>query len=492
MTKQTSNNWLEPFRQQQNHTQASLAKSLHVSEKTVYRWGKYEPMNNIPYDKIAKVLKTEEQTLKDAHEQGLAQHKNQQAKKKPINKHLIIKALEDCQAMGLTGLILINLNVKKIVEAANIIVNWLQDEKKEELSIQFNQLIKTKVVAINHNSVTDLNLIEQLIGHIALSATIPHDSEQLKQNQVFNLIGVKQAWSIRLMIDASRGRSMTGITAISPTALKVQGAIKIEESTRDKVWQAAHEIIKNLFDEIDMNTKPFPELVECEGHQTMHEEEQYPDFRNYCKNTVNRVIQQINHEQKHCFLYSLQQEPVEVQQRILMLLDDIRVFICSENNPGAPILRLDEGWLEGWIANLLDAIQKRRAQITQNKQIEGTKMKPENNAEPNVTVTAIIGSRDVNLAVNDSTANQRNQTTESEQLITLLNDILIKTDRTIPEYQQLRGDVNDILNKLNEHELPPEQGKKWFQDALIKLKAGSNLKNGTALITLIEKAMKLL
>jgi DNA-binding transcriptional regulator YiaG len=60
MINQTSNNWLEPFRQRQNHTQESLATALNRSSKTVSRWENYKTVNKIPYDKLAIELKTDE------------------------------------------------------------------------------------------------------------------------------------------------------------------------------------------------------------------------------------------------------------------------------------------------------------------------------------------------------------------------------------------------------------------------------------------------
>lgn len=470
MIKQTSNNWLEPFRQQQKHKQESLANALHINVRTISRWENYETVNNIPYYKIATVLETEEQILKDAHKQGLIQHKNQQANKKPINKSLIIKALEDCQAMGLTGQILKTLDVKTIEQAAEKVVDWLQQGNMLPFSKHFNQLIKTAIETIGKNTVTDLDLIEQLMGHIALSATIPHDSEQLDKNQTFYIFGVKHSWSIRLLIDASLGYPISGITAISETSLKGMGGVKIEESTKDKVWQAAHEIIKNLVDELFMEKEPFPELVESEGHQELPEEDQYPEFKKYCKERVNRAIEQKNHEYKHCFLFSLQQEPEDVQQRVLMLLENIRVFISRTNYSGTSILRIKEEKLEAWMANTLYAIQMRRTQIKPSKLIEDTKMKPESTS---VTISN-SGDGAVSVAVNDSTSNQLNHVSEREQLKELLNKILSETDRTIPEHQQLRGDVNEILNPLNRNEIPPEQGKNWLQDGLDKIKCTSS------------------
>ncbi len=88
------------------------------------------------------------------------------------NKTLIIDALKTCESIGLTVSILTKLNLETIEEAAEEIVGWLQQGDIHSLHMNMNQLIKSAVATVESERITDLNLIEKLIGNFALTAII--------------------------------------------------------------------------------------------------------------------------------------------------------------------------------------------------------------------------------------------------------------------------------------------------------------------------------
>ncbi len=366
MTKSESNNWLEPFRRKQGYTQEALAAELKVDKRMIGYWEHYA-RNNIPFEDLAKALKVTAKVLKQAYDKGLYEHRIQELKNKPINKQLFIKALNDCKAIGLTAAILEKMEADNVEDAASKIEAWVKAGNIQPIRKTFNQLIKDAVLKVTIKQEKDLEIIEQLIANIAMAAVIPHDQETLENNPIVNILGAEKAWSIRLVINASvGGLAMTGIKAISSTALGARGGVKIEETTEDQLWRRVHQIIANLVDELFMTKESIPELDDKSDHSA---------FRKYCKETVNEHIENTNEMDVHCFVYSLVEESNETKNLLVELIASLRIYICGRHNDSIPVLHLEEIKLESWIALNLLEIEQRREYLNQNHSTEGHTMK---------------------------------------------------------------------------------------------------------------------
>jgi hypothetical protein len=470
MTKQKSTNWLQPFIKKEKTTQDALALEINVSSKTIQRWGNYETLKNILFDKLATALQTNEQVLKNAHRKGLDRH---HAMQKPINKKFITHALAEVESIGLTANILTKLELKTTEDAVDEIAEWIQKGNMLPFMDNFNQLITSAVEAVEPERIGELDLIEKFIRNIALATSLSYDKEKFNDNTIFDISGVTKPWPLRLLIDALKNRTMTGTTAVSSTELKTAGCVKIEETKEDEVWQRIHEIIVTLVGELFLKEDTVPELIETEEHSLLENKEEYSTFRTYCIDRLNEVIDQENHTESYVFLYSLQQESREVREKLIELLPRINIFICGNDPQATTILRVEEKRLESWMARGLFAIKNRREQIQLYEPKD--KRSDANTAEDSSKQTT--GDDDLSL--------------ESLEIIQSLKEILTKTDESKPEYQQLRVDVQTLIDSLNKKEEPSEDQKDWLKGSIENLKQNVGVKEATGVVTLIEKVIGL-
>lgn len=487
MIEELLNNWITPIIKKKKIKQEILAGEIGVNEKTIRRWGLQIDSKNIPFDKLAQCLNMDKDILKKIHHEATRKYTT-------LNKTLIIEALKVCESIGLTASILIKLKLETIEEAADEIVGWLQKGDIHSLHMNMNRLIKSAVAVIDADRVIDLDLIQKLVGAIALTSMVLYDSDELKKNQSFNVLGVEKAWSLRLALDASLSDLMTGVSAKNSTELQTSGSVKIEQTKEDDVWQRTHEIISRLTTEVSMFNTDCPSLIKTEGDELLPEGGQYLDFRKFCRDRLDPAIFSTNFEDGHCFLYSLQSEPKEVQQRLIDVLPSVRMFICNQDKKvkkSTRILHFQEDQLEPWIANLLFAIKIRREQIELNLPKEEEMMKQDNNDVSTMSFTAKNGN--INVAMNNASANQLNSSlADPSSLIEALNKLLAETNPAISEHRQLRGDAKEILEAVENRGEVPEASKSWLQESLKKFNLSDTVKTGTGVVTFLQKVISLM
>ncbi|WP_177421158.1 hypothetical protein [endosymbiont of Lamellibrachia barhami] len=492
MADDGNNDWLAEYRKRAGFEKKQDAFAKAVGQRDysrIRKWCKYKSTpEEQTFTKLSSALcgmdvEVTAEELKEAYARGFQIHKLNLLKQKPVDSTLIANALDACS---------LQLGCDNYQAAAEKVIGCLKDET--QLSAPLNKTAQQpiqKAIAASQTG-QQLQNIRYLIAAIALSALVPVG--EWKIGRELRVQGVTRAWALRIVIDDHNRRNvadydqkmiMTAIEAKTMTQLDNASTRSVviphTKADPEDLWGRLHEIVENLVEAVNFTSA----IGKCPA---LDDEENHQAFKAYCEE-LNLHLGNTNQDSEHVFNYAVNKQPGNVTNELLLLLPNMRLFICREGETALPILRVPERELEAWIANMLIKIKQRQEALkhrssTENRSKERP-MESKNRDSISITVHNTGGDSSVSVAASGGVSHQ--QINATQKLGNTLHEILKSTDAGNPHHEDLRFDVEGMLAKEKAGEPLPGSGRKRLEGHYKTLK--EIVGTSDTVVKLISKAV---
>lgn len=497
-----SGNWLKGPREAARIKQEFLAHAIGLDARILGRLERCEKETpkQVPYDRLAEVLKVcpiqlAEHHARDLDDTKLLEHASRardeadrlrRARQFPaIDPQPLTRALVSCESAGLT---------QRIAERAQVLpgIPEMADAPAQAAHIagllndrnlgDFANLVDIPLEeTIGHTATIDhLDSLERFLRAIILACTATGDG--LDPGRWHQHHGEPRAWPFRALIDRSRGLDgMRWVRAASDTAEArlddgpdSTRAVRSGNVSQISADARLHQLVCAIADMLGTVDDDRPTSTDGQS------------FLDFCR-TVNREL--FRHNTRHTHVFGLWErctcEAEDVKGELLRCLPNLRSFDGGDPARASTVLRVDGETLETWYASHLRAIDERRRtlattsmhspQPAQSTPHESRTMNESQNPQIQLNLNVNTGNGPANQSAGQAQANQYNQGTPQAELLTLLERLLVETGTGESRYADLRKACRNAQGEVEENKPISEETQSLFQRAIGALPAADKV-----------------